>query len=198
MHSCVWSTRVWLWPASTCSSPSDSLPAVNAGYIWTLTAHETAVCHNPPIHSFTGYRNKTWYILNKRRICNPAVCLVMREFQFNELCGLRQIAVSWAIWIHVLTDFTWGLHVSAQGQFLVSLTYLQLCLNVSHCVSSILPVFGIFKAPVTRQGVASCCVTSAVSTLYFAEWTCSCVLRSDVNNSHIRLTCEQYLLILRL
>jgi len=36
----------------------------------------------------------------RRCICKPT-CLVMQESQSDKLCGLCQIAVSWAIWLSV-------------------------------------------------------------------------------------------------
>jgi hypothetical protein len=96
---------------------SVALQYSNRSYI----AHETAFCRKPPIHSFTGDR-KTWQILNRpalklvmflrkykekqffvHNILTEGVfypnCLIMREFQFDELCRLRQTTVSRVICI---------------------------------------------------------------------------------------------------
>jgi hypothetical protein len=87
-------------------------------------AHETAICRNRPIHNFTGHRKKKtpdilkgpafkhviflrkykgnhflWIQDSDRScVCNPTVYLEMSEYQSDGSFGLRQIAVSWAIW----------------------------------------------------------------------------------------------------
>jgi hypothetical protein len=84
------------------------------------TAHETAMCHNPPIHNFTGSTLKTWLILNrptlkhvmflwkykdKQLICGHILTegvfvtqLTSDVGMSDKLCGLQQAATSRAIY----------------------------------------------------------------------------------------------------
>lgn len=88
-------------------------------------SRETVICPYPPIHNFT--RDKTWQMLNGptfkhvlylqrykgkqffadttfwQKACLWTSCLVMREFQFDEFCGLWQIAVSRAVSLKMKT-----------------------------------------------------------------------------------------------
>lgn len=75
-------------------------------------AHKTAICRNLPIHSFTGGRRNltdpqqtnTKHVMSLRNykekqfVCGQNIwtegAFVMRESQSDELCGLRQTAVS--------------------------------------------------------------------------------------------------------
>lgn len=47
------------------------------------TAHETAICRNPPLHSFTG--NETCMILNIPSLCHVKFSLIYKDMQF--ICG---------------------------------------------------------------------------------------------------------------
>jgi hypothetical protein len=51
-------------------------------------------------HTILQETEKTWQLLNRPKFKHVMFlrnCLVMQESQFDELCGLQQIAVSWAI-----------------------------------------------------------------------------------------------------
>ena len=67
-----------------------------------------------------------------QRVCLWLNCVVLREYRFDELCGLRKIAVSWAI----LCAFAWLLFPNpppanlASFLFLISQTFM--CCNLRH------------------------------------------------------------------
>jgi hypothetical protein len=87
--------------------------------------HEKAVCCNTR-YTILRETGKPWHqvmLLWKRKdrkiflldtaswqkVCLLPNCLVMREFRFDELCGLRQTAVSWAIL------FLWKFHTQLKS-----------------------------------------------------------------------------------
>ena len=66
------------------------------------------------------YKEKHFFLwtqyFERRCVCNPGV-FVMRESQFDELCGLRQIVVSWALY-HL--KYIEGISPSQQKRFYCS------------------------------------------------------------------------------